>query len=91
MDERAMNGPVSGPSCTGDKGRRLLIRDQVPVRALILIGTILCGVSYGIKPAVPLWDIIACGVIPGATRLCAGGRLGLDRGTTLFRRRKSRA
>ena len=61
-----------------------LIRDQLLLRALILVGTILYIVYYYIAPELPLWDAILCAVLMGVANAYTMIRLTLDRRTTCF-------
>ena len=56
-----------------------LIRDQLVLRSMILIGTALYIVYYFIEPAVPLWDAMACGALMGLANAYTMMRIVADR------------
>ena len=61
-----------------------LVRDQIVLRIMILIGTCLYVAYYYIEPTVPLWDAIVCGVLMAAANLYMIFRLGFDRRPGVF-------
>lgn len=61
-----------------------LVRDQLILRALILLGTILYIVYYYLEPEAPLWDAIACGVVMAMANLYTMIRMLSDRRPGVF-------
>ena len=61
-----------------------LVRDQIVLRIMILIGTCLYIAYYYVEPATPLWDAIICAVLMAAANLYMIIRLLADRRPGLF-------
>lgn len=61
-----------------------LVRDQIILRVMILIGTGLYIAYYYIEPSVPLWDAIICGILMAGANLFMIVRLLADRRPGLF-------
>ena len=61
-----------------------LVRDQLILRTLILIGTILYIVYYYTEPETPLWDAMACAILMGTANLYTMTRMVLDRRPRVF-------
>jgi len=61
-----------------------LVRDQVILRIMILIGTCLYIAYYYVEPVVPLWDAIICGVLMGVANLYMIIQLLADRRPGIF-------
>lgn len=61
-----------------------LVRDQIVLRVMILIGTCLYIAYYYIEPSAPLWDAIVCGLLMAAANLYMIVRLLMDRRPGIF-------
>lgn len=61
-----------------------LVRDQIVLRIMILLGTCLYIAYYYIEPSAPLWDAIVCGVLMAAANLYMIIRLLVDRRPGVF-------
>jgi len=61
-----------------------LVRDQIVLRIMILIGTCLYIAYYYIEPAAPLWDAIVCAVLMAGANLYMIIRILADRRPGIF-------